>query len=49
MGSVLIELHDAMLARRAIFRKDSLTTLMSSNVPAKLIVIAEEQQRLRAA
>ena len=49
MGSVLMELHDAMLAGRAIFSKDSLATLMSSNIPAKLIVVAEEQQRLRAA
>lgn len=49
MGSVLMELHDAMLAGRAIFSKDSLATLMSSNVPAKLIVVAEEQQKLRAA
>ena len=49
MGSVLMKLHDTMLAGRVIFSKDSLATLMSSNVPAKLIVVAEEQQRLRAA
>ena len=49
MGSVLIELHDAMLSGRAIFSKESLSTLMRSDVPAKLIVIAEEQRRLLAA
>ena len=49
MGSVLIELHDAMLAGRAIFSKDSLAALMRSDVPAKLVVIAGEQQQLRAA
>ena len=49
MGSVLIELHDAMLAGRAIFSKDSLAALMESDVPAKLVVIAGEQQQLRAA
>ncbi len=49
MGSVLIELHDAMLTGRAIFSKDSLALLMSSDMPAKLVVIAGEQQQLRAA
>ena len=49
MGSVLIEHHDAMLAGRAIFSKDSLSALLKSDIPAKLIVIAEEQRRLRAA
>lgn len=49
MGSVLIELHEAMQAGRAIFSKDSLAALMKSDVPAKLIVIAGEQQNLRAA
>ena len=49
MGSVLMERHDAMLAERAIFSKDSLSALLKSDIPAKLIVIAEEQRRLRAA
>ncbi len=49
MGSVLIELNEAMQAGRAIFSKDSLAALMKSDVPGKLIIIAEEQQRLRAA
>ena len=49
MGSMLIELHDAMLAGRAIFSKDTLAALIKSDVPAKLLVIAGEQQQLRAA
>ena len=49
MGSVLIELHDAMLVGRAIFSKDSLAALMKSGVPTKLVVIAGEQQQFRAA
>ena len=49
MGSVLIELHEAMQVGKAIFSKDSLAALMKSDVPAKLIVIAGEQQQLRAA
>ena len=49
MGSALMERHDAMLAGRAIFSKDSLSALLKSDIPAKLIVIAEEQRQLRAA
>ena len=49
MGSVLMERHDARLAGRAVFSKDSLSALLKSDIPAKLIVIAEEQRRLRAA
>ena len=49
MGSVLIEHHDALLAGRAVFSKETLASLMNSDVPAKLIVIAEEQHRLLAA
>lgn len=49
MGSVLMERHDAMLAGRAVFSKDSLSALLHSDIPAKLIVIAEEQRRLRSA
>ena len=49
MGSVLIERHDAIQAGRAVFSKESLVSLMNSDVPAKLIVIAEEQRNLRAA
>ena len=49
MGSVLIERHDAIQAGRAVFSKESLVSLMNSDVPAKLIVIAEEQRQLWAA
>ena len=49
MGSVLMERHDAMLAGRAVFSKDSLSALLKSDIPAKRIVIAEEQRRLRVA
>ena len=49
MGSVLIEMHDAMLAGKAIFSRDSFADLLKSDVPAKLIVIAGEQQQFRAA
>ena len=49
MGSVLIERHDAILSGKAVFSKESLSALMNSDVPAKLIVIAEEQRRLLAA
>ena len=49
MGSVLMERHDAIQAGRAVFSKESLVSLMNSDVPAKLIVIAEEQRQLRAA
>ena len=44
MGSVLMERHDAMLGGRAVFSKDSLSALLKSDIPAKLIVIAEEQR-----
>lgn len=49
MGSVLMERHDAMLGRRAVFSKDSLSALLKSDIPTKLIVIAEEQRQLRSA
>lgn len=49
MGSVLMERHDAMLGGRAVFSQDSLSALLKSDIPAKLIVIAEEQRQLRAA
>ena len=48
MGSVLIERHDAMLAGKAVFSKESLASLLNSDIPAKLTVIAKEQQQLRA-
>jgi len=49
IGSVLIELHDAMLIGKAIFSRESLSALMQSGIPSKLAVIAGEQQRLRVA
>ena len=49
MGSVLMERHDAMLGGRAVFSKDSLSAILNSDIPAKLIVIAEEQRQIRAA
>ena len=49
IGSVLIELHDAMLVGRAVFSQDSLYALKQSEIPSKLIIIAGEQQRFRAA
>ncbi|MCR5811736.1 MAG: IS256 family transposase [Lachnospiraceae bacterium] len=49
MGSVLIEMHDAMRVGKAVFSRDSLASLLKSDVPAKLIAIAGEQQQLRAA
>ncbi len=49
MGSVLIEQNEMLQVKKAIFSKDSLATLVKSDVPAKLISIAKEQQQLRAA
>ena len=49
MGSVLIEQHDTMLAGKAIFSKASLNDILKSDIPERLIVIAEEQQKFRAA
>jgi len=49
MGSVLIELNDAMMSGKAIFSRKTLAGLLESDVPAQLIVIAGEQQHLRAA
>ena len=49
MGSVLIELNDAMMSGRAIFSRKTYDTLLKSEVPDKLIDIAGEQQKLRAA
>ncbi len=49
MGSVLIEHSEAMQTERAVFSNNSLTALLKSDIPAKLIVIAGEQQRLWAA
>lgn len=49
MGSVLIELNDAMMARRAIFSKDTLDSLLKTEVPDKLAKIAKGRHQLRTA
>ena len=49
MGSVLIERHDVLIVGRAIFSKNALDELLKSDIPKKLIAIAVEQQKLRAA
>lgn len=49
IGSVLLEQNDIMLTGKAVFRQDTLISLMSSNVPSQLIKIAKEQQQLRVA
>ena len=49
MGSVLIELNDAAQTRKAVFTTEKYRSLLASGTPAKLIVIAAEQQQLRAA
>ena len=49
MGSVLIEQNDALSVGRAIFSEDTFLSLMKTDVPAKLIVLANEQNQLRAA
>ena len=49
MGSVLIELNDAMMSGRAVFSRKSYDTLLKSEVPGNCIDIAGEQQKLRAA
>ena len=49
MGSVLIERNDAMMSGRAIFSSKTYASLMQSEVPKKLVIIAGEQQKLRAA
>lgn len=49
MGSVLIELNDAAQTRKAVFTTEKYRSLLASGTPAKLIVLAAEQQQLRAA
>ncbi len=49
MGSFLIEIHDAMLIGKVIFSQETIGSLMRSDIPSQLIVIAGEQQRLWAA
>ena len=49
MGSVLIERNEALQTMRASFTADGYSRLLKSDVPAKLIRIADEQRRLLAA
>ena len=49
MGSVLLEQNEILQTGRAIFRQDTLISMMGSSVPAQLIRIAKEQQQLRVA
>jgi len=49
MGSVLMEQHEVLSVGRLVFSKDTLNNLMKSDVPAKLILIAGEQQQFHAA
>lgn len=49
MGSVLIERNDALMTNKAIFSSKTYDSLLQSEVPKKLIIIAGEQQKLRAA
>lgn len=48
MGSVLIERNEALQTMRASFTADGYSRLLKSDVPAKLIRIADEQRRLLA-
>lgn len=49
MGSVLIDWHETISLAKAIFAPEKLTALMESDVPGKLVILAKEQQQMRAA
>ena len=49
MGSVLMERNEVIQNTKAVFSKETYEKLLHSDVPAKLILIASEQQRLLAA
>ena len=49
MGSVLIEQHESMQTKNAIFSSKTYAALIGSGVPLKLTTIAKEQQKLLAA
>ena len=49
MGSVLIEQHENMQTKNAIFSSKTYAALIGSGVPLKLTTIAKEQQKLLAA
>jgi len=49
MGSVLMERSDAVQGTKAVFSPETLSKLLESELPAKLVLIAEEQKKLLAA
>lgn len=49
MGSVLIEWHETISLAKAIFTPEKLTELMKSDIPGKFVILAKEQQQIRAA
>ena len=49
MGSVLVERNDVIQNTKAIFSKETYLSLLKSEAPLKLTLIAKEQQNLRAA
>ena len=49
MGSVLLERNDTAQNSKAIFSRKSYDELLRSDVPVKLVLIAEEQTQLLAA
>ena len=49
MGSVLVEENESMWGIRAIFSPKTYAALIGSDVPLKLMTIAQEQQKLLAA
>ena len=49
MGSVLIELSEAAQARKAIYTPDTYKSMLNSETPGKLLVIASEQIQQLAA
>ena len=49
MGSVLMERNEVIQNTKAVFSKETYEKLLHSDVPAKLVLIAAEQQKLLAA
>ena len=49
MGSVLIEWHETISLAKAIFTPEKLAELMKSDIPGKFVILAKEQQQIRAA
>ena len=49
IGSVLLERNEYISSKRCVFKAETLQTLMSSDLPLKLVKIAKEQHQLLAA